>query len=132
MPAPKSDDLIQDYISDVWGTGEAVRKTEPQVIDEEPEVISTLSQASAHTNRTLDRRYSLVPTLKYQTASDVSLLRDQTDLLILLLCNLYLLRRPLSPKVRQFILTSSEQLIDDFNAAFWLKQLSKKGAFSEV
>lgn len=132
MPAPKPDNLIQDYISDVWGTGETVRKTEPQVIGEAPEMVSTQSRISTHAIRALDRRYSLVPTLKYQIAGDVSILRDQTDLLILLLCNLYLLRRPLSPKVRQFILTSSEQLIDDFNAAFWLKQLSKKGAFSEV
>ena len=126
-PAPKPDALIQDYISDLWGIGPAVRNSEPP-----PDSVCAKAQASSVEVESIERSYSLVTTLKYQLVSDLEVIRSQTDLLILLFSNLYLLRRPLSAKVRQCILSSSEQLIDDFNAAYWLTELSKKGVLSEI
>jgi hypothetical protein len=123
-PHSKPDDFVQDYITDVWGLTPVAKK-------QELSLKPVQQNAGRHSlNISVERHLSLVPTLKYDHGN--SRMPCQTDLLILLFCHLYLLRRPLSPRVRQAILDVCAHIIEDFHAAFWLKQLSAKGAYSEV
>lgn len=72
----------------------------------------------------IQKQFSLVPTIKLSSASQAQTLRTQTESIIILLTNLYFLRRPLPPKVRRYILNLSEQVIDDFHAAVWLRGIT--------
>jgi hypothetical protein len=65
---------------------------------------------------------SLIPTIKLIRDLDDKHIRTQSEAQILLLTFLFYLRKPLSPRVRQSFLDFSEQAIDDYYAAFWLKE----------
>ena len=80
----------------------------------------------------ISNQFSLVPTIKIVSNLELQLIRSQVEATIILLTNLYFLRRPLPPKVRQYILILSEQVIDDFNAAYWLQGHALKEAYHEV
>lgn len=119
----KPDDFIQDYLSDVWGFP----------VDNKKSIGSKLVQEklSRFAVQPIERHFSLVPTLRYSLNGVRSLLA-QADLLVLLFNYLYLLRRPLSPRVREMLLAYTDQIIEDIQAAFWISQLSGKGACGEV
>ena len=114
----KPDDFIQDYLSDIWGLPVASAKTTQAIRDDE--------ELSFIAFEPIERRFSLVPTLKYP-CGELRTLLAQGDLLILIFNYLYLLRRPLSPRVRQLILELTAQVIEDFQAGFWINRLSAQG-----
>lgn len=113
----KPDDFIQDYLCDIWGLPADNNKSQPTRLAYEPLLYIAFQP--------IEKRFSLVPTLTY-ALKGVRRLLSQTDLMILLCHYLYLLRRPLSPKVRQTILDTAENLIEDLHAGFWINQLSGK------
>jgi hypothetical protein len=124
-PAQKSDDFIQDYISDIWGASAAYKK-ETASLD-----TSEIFPEPAKPNFAVDRAHSLVPTLKYPSSTHRQLLTP-TDNLVLLSYALLYLRKPLSPKLRCHILMTCEKLIEDFQAACWLKEFSDRRVMHEV
>jgi hypothetical protein len=152
----KTDDFIQDYLSDVWGsTAESNLDVDPSenntelltelsthlpnkeqqlsesMVTVQDSAQSTVSERIQNTI-SISPKYSLIPTIKLHKHNEAQAIRSQVDYMIILLTNLYFLRRPLSPKLRQFILDLSEQAIDDFNAAYWLQLPPLVGAKNEV
>lgn len=113
-PHHKTDDFIQDYLSDILGS-----PSEP--------VEKNVSSYTA-----IPPQYSLIPTIKLYGHNESQKLRPQVEAMIILFTNLYFLRREISPKLRRFILDLSEQVIDDFNAAYWLQVPPRVGAKNEV
>jgi hypothetical protein len=65
---------------------------------------------------------SLIPTIKLIKDVEDTSVRSQCEAQIILLTFLFYLRKPLSPRVRKSFLDYSEQAIDDYYAAFWLKE----------
>mgnify|MGYP003635869163 FL=1 len=125
MHSNKSDDYIQDYLSDIWG-GTSESLIQPLVSEAQTDLQRIKNPSS------IQRAYSLIPTIQLQAHSEGQKIRSQFDSMIILLTNLYFLRRPLPPKVRQFILDLSEQVIDDFNAAYWMQLPPLVGVENEV
>jgi hypothetical protein len=80
----------------------------------------------------ISKQFSLIPTIKIVSNSEDQVIRTQVESTIILLTNLYFLRRPLPPKVRQYILILSEQVIDGFNAAYWLQGNALNEVYHEV
>ena len=75
---------------------------------------------------------SLIPTIKLHHSTEPQRLHTQEESMIILLTNLYYLRRPLPPKVRQCFLDLSERAIDDFHASKWLNQADMRSVLSEA
>jgi hypothetical protein len=147
----KTDAFIQDYLSDVWGSALAQNKVlledestvqAESTIQTKVSVVKNRVSEKINPNNTskllvkstekIKKQFSLIPTIKIVSSSDDQAIRTQAESLIILLTNLYFLRRPLSPKVRQYILNLSEQVIDDFNAAYWLQDCDLKEVRHEI
>jgi len=138
MHKTKTDSFIQDYLSDIWGNAFVQNKVVTNTdkpIDEihDNNVIETVSSALLlKRSDCIRRHFSLIPTIKIATNLEEQFIRTQVESTLILMTNLYFLRRPLSPKVRQYILILSEQVIDDFNAAYWLESNTLKEVYHEV
>lgn len=147
----KTDAFIQDYLSDVWGSALAQNKVlledestvqAESTIQTKVSVVKNRVSEKINPNNTskllvkstekIKKQFSLIPTIKIVSSSEDQAIRTQAESLIILLTNLYFLRRPLSPKVRQYILNLSEQVIDDFNAAYWLQDCDLKEVRHEI
>jgi hypothetical protein len=85
------------------------------------DVISSTSTQVSHVHPAkIESGFYLIPTIKLYSTLEQQEIRNQTETLIVLFSNLYFLRRPLTPRVRQLFLDISEQNLDDFHAAKWL------------
>jgi len=70
----------------------------------------------------------LIPTIKLFPADATKKIRSREESMLILLNNLYFLRRPLSARVRQCFLDLSEQMLEDYLVAAWDKQqISRAG-----
>jgi hypothetical protein len=124
MPGHTADDLIQDYISDVWGKRAAPEKAIPERTSPETEVI-------ASSVLPVEKARSLVPTLKFPFSASQCRLTP-SEHVVLLNYALYFLRRPLSPSVRCCMLMSCDLLIDAFQASCWLREQAEMRVWHEV
>ena len=80
----------------------------------------------------IENGYFLIPTIKVHYLGGNQPIRSQVESIVILLTNLYYLRRPLSPRVRQCFLDFSEQVIDDYQASKWIKHTPLGSVLSEV
>lgn len=145
-PSHKTDDFIQDYLSDIWGSpaDSTINDSQKSNNLESKPTPRTLEKLSVPKNirfnvieRAVEYDYiplehALVPTIKLHTYTDNLTVESQVECMIVLLTNLYFLRRTLPPKTRMFILALSEKTIDDFNALYWMQLPPKVGAKYEV
>mgnify|MGYP000659732611 CR=1 FL=1 len=128
-----SEQFFDDYLKDLFGEDEAIfvenvdSKSMPIAEFFSTNPISDLKKRSS-----INKEKSLVPTIKIPNVREAELILSQTESMIVLLSNLYLLRRSLPPKVRSFILAISEQVIDDYEVEQWTKQSPKTSVLSEA
>lgn len=146
MPSHKADDFIQDYLSDVWGSPAEPTINDALKVNTVPakprtRALGTLIVPKNIRFKKIERAVeydyiqlenALVPTIKLHNYSDSSAVKSQVECMVVLLTNLYLLRRYLPPKTRTFILELSEKTIDDFNALYWIQPSVNVGAKHEV
>jgi len=157
-----ADELICDYLNDILGNDQSIivseKNSETQSISsfltEQKSSSAGLEYATELTEKDVNsedsifveplvrpeqgfygiqkRDRSLITTIKLHQSIEPQRLHTQEESLIILLTNLYFLRRPLPPKVRQCFLDLSEQAIDDFHASKWIKQTDIQGVLSEA
>jgi hypothetical protein len=129
----RNDELINDYLQDVFGEVSENRLTETVPLctffegassDETPihqaNIIAESIQPSCF----------LVPTIKLLSSNSGNEGYSQPQAILILLTVLYFLRRPLSPRVRQCFLNLSEQVIDDYQFASFKYQMTRQGIFA--
>jgi len=154
-----ADELICDYLNDILGNDQSIvvskNSSETQSISrfltEQKRSSDDLEYAAKEGDDSEDAIFveslvklergfydkpkldcGLIPTLKVLHSTEPQRLHTQEESLIILLTNLYYLRRPLPPRVRQCFLDLSERVIDDFHASKWLNQTDIQGVLSEA
>lgn len=138
----RTDDLISDYLGDLLGhsietvpISEFFSDNEADTLGcaeyESPLEIQRSSQSRAGSGA-IKSGFFLVPTIKLLSDEDSNHIYCREDAVLILLNNLYFLRRPLSPRVRQCFLDLSERVIDDYHASDWKAQVSRQGILREA
>ena len=132
----RTDDLISDYLNDVIG-GNDYSETVPisEFFNDTLKESATGSSLGVQSDKyvlpvSIDAGSFLVPTIKLLASNAGNEGYSKEDALLILLSNLYFLRRPLSPKVRQCFLNLSEQVIDDYRFALWKVNTTCQGVLA--
>ena len=130
----QSDDYFRDYLNDLFYEDEEIFVENGATASMPIGAFfsSNTSIEKDKTDKLFDEGKTIVTTIKLPNPSEPGAILSQVESMIALLDSLHLLRRPLSPKVRQCILLLAEQLIDDYEVSQWTKQLPKVGVLSEA
>ena len=134
MGKNQSDDYFRDYLKDLFYEDEEIFVVEGTSTSMPIEAFfsNNIPIKESKYDKSINKGKSIATTIKLPNPSEPGSILSQVESMIALLDSLYLLRMPLSPKVRQCILLHAEQLIDDYEVSQWTKQLPKVGALSEV
>jgi len=129
----QSDDYFRDYLKDLFNDDEEIFVEDASKSMPIEAFFSSNTQVKeSQLDKIVNNTKSIVTTIKLPNSSEPGSILSQVESMIALLDSLYLLRKPLSPKVRQCLLSLAEQLIDDYEVSQWTKQLPKAGVLSEV
>jgi len=129
----RTDELINDYLQDVFGDVGSAGSTETVPI-------STFFQGESEDEGflkdtvvlpvSIEHNCYLVPTIKLLSSDAGNENYSKEQAILILLNALYFLRRPLSPRVRQCFLNLSEQVIDDYQFASFKHRITLQGVFA--
>jgi len=132
----RTDDLINDYLNDVI-SGNDYSETVPisEFFNDPLKGSATNASSSVQSDTyvlpvSIEDSCFLVPTIKLLASNAGNEGYSKEEALLILLSNLYFLRRPLSPKVRQCFLNLSEQVIDDYHFALWKVNTTCQGVLA--
>jgi len=137
-----TDELINDYLNDILGPSD-VSAIKSATFKSELYNRSHSSVADVLNDKPTQSQHQHLKTSSIQDGLHITLtinpfnsgstkLRSPNEAIIILLTNLYFLRRPLSPRVRQSFLILSEQVIDDYQASQWIENTQIVEVLSEV
>ena len=130
----QSDDYFRDYLKDLFYDDEEIYVVDDVATSMPIEAFfsNNIPLEDDKPDTSFNDGKSIVTTIKLPNPNEPGSILSQVESMIALLDSLYLLRKPLSPKVRQCMLLLAEQLIDDYEVSQWTKQLPKVGVLSEV
>jgi len=129
----RTDELINDYLQDVFGDASSAGSTETVPISA---FFQGASKKGGYIKDTvilpvsIEHNCYLVPTIKLLSSNAGNANYSKEQAILILLNALYFLRRPLSPRVRQCFLNLSEQVIDDYQFASFKHRMTRQGVFA--